>query len=141
MGELRGTPLIGFAGGPFTVASYMVEGGSSKELAKLKALMFSDPKAYHMLLEKLSTLTAAYLVEQVRQGADAVTIMDSWAGYLSPADYREYVLPHTRSMLTISGGGVPSSVTTRPETYTTPRSRSGRSSRSTCRVSSRNLSM
>jgi uroporphyrinogen decarboxylase len=98
--NLKGyVPLIGFAGGPFTVASYMVEGGSSKELAKLKGLMFSDPKAYHMLLEKLSTLTAAYLVEQVRQGADAVTIMDSWAGYLSPADYREFVLPHTRSVV------------------------------------------
>ncbi len=98
--NLKGyVPLIGFAGGPFTVASYMVEGGSSKELSKLKALMFSDPKAYHMLLEKLSTLTAAYLVEQARQGADALTLMDSWAGYLSPADYREYVLPHTRSVI------------------------------------------
>jgi uroporphyrinogen decarboxylase len=92
-------PLIGFAGGPFTVASYMVEGGSSKELARLKALMFSDPKSYHLLLTKLANLTAAYLIEQVRAGADAITIMDSWAGYLSPADYREFVLPHTRSVV------------------------------------------
>jgi uroporphyrinogen decarboxylase len=92
-------PLIGFAGGPFTVASYMVEGGSSKELSKLKGLMFSDPKAYHMLLEKLSNLTASYLIAQVAAGVNAVTIMDSWAGYLSPADYREYVLPHTRSVV------------------------------------------
>ncbi len=92
-------PLIGFAGGPFTVASYMVEGGSSKELAKLKGLMFSNPKAYHMLLEKLATITGAYLCEQIRQGVDAVTIMDSWAGYLSPSDYREFVFPHTRSVL------------------------------------------
>ena len=92
-------PLIGFAGGPFTVASYMVEGGSSKELAKLKGLMFSNPKAYHLLLEKLSMITGAYLCEQIRQGVHAVTIMDSWAGYLSPADYREYVFPHTRSVV------------------------------------------
>ncbi len=92
-------PLIGFAGGPFTVASYMVEGGSSKELAKLKALMFSDPKAFHMLLEKLATITGAYLCEQIRQGVHAVTIMDSWAGYLGPADYREFAFPHTRAVI------------------------------------------
>jgi uroporphyrinogen decarboxylase len=92
-------PLIGFAGGPFTVASYMVEGGSSKELAKLKALMFSDPKSFHMLLSKVANLTAAYLMEQIRQGVHAVTIMDSWAGYLSPADYRAFVMPHTLSVI------------------------------------------
>ena len=92
-------PLIGFAGGPFTVASYMVEGGSSKELARLKGLMFSDPGAYHMLLEKLATITAAYLGEQIRQGVHAVTIMDSWAGYLSPKDYREFVFSHTHSVI------------------------------------------
>ena len=92
-------PLIGFAGGPFTVASYMVEGGSSKELAKLKGLMFSNPNAYHRLLEKLSAITGAYLCEQIRQGVHAVTIMDSWAGYLSPKDYREFVQPHTRSVI------------------------------------------
>src|SRR5690606_22478200 len=90
---------IGFAGGPFTVASYMVEGGSSKELAHLKALMFSDPKSFHLLLEKISRLTAAYLIEKIRQGVHAVTIMDSWAGYLSPADYRAFVFPHTLSVV------------------------------------------
>ena len=93
-------PLIGFAGGPFTVASYMVEGGSSKELAKLKALMFSRPDAFRMLMDKLATVTAAYLAEQIRQGADAITIMDSWAGYLSPGDYREAVFPHTKKIVT-----------------------------------------
>jgi len=92
-------PLIGFAGGPFTVASYMVEGGSSKELSKLKGLMFSNPRAFHLLLEKLATITAAYLCEQIRQGVHAVTIMDSWAGYLSPGDYREFVFPHTRFVI------------------------------------------
>jgi uroporphyrinogen decarboxylase len=98
--DLKGAvPLIGFAGGPFTVASYMVEGGSSKELARLKGLMFSDPKSFHMLLEKVARLTGAYLIEQIRQGVHAVTIMDSWAGYLSPADYRAFVLPHTLSVV------------------------------------------
>ena len=74
----------------------MVEGGSSKELARLKALMFRNPAAFRTLLEKLSSVTAAYLVEQVNQGVDAVTVMDSWAGYLGPEDYRAHVLPHTR---------------------------------------------
>jgi uroporphyrinogen decarboxylase len=98
--ELRGNaPLIGFAGGPFTVASYMVEGGSSKELARLKAMMFSDPKSFHLLLSKVARLTGAYLLEQIRSGVHAVTIMDSWAGYLSPADYREFVMPHTLSVI------------------------------------------
>lgn len=93
-------PLIGFAGGPFTVASYMVEGGSSKELARLKALMFGKPAAFRTLLEKISSVTAAYLIEQVRHGADALTIMDSWAGYLGPEDYRAFVLPHTKAVVT-----------------------------------------
>jgi uroporphyrinogen decarboxylase len=92
-------PLIGFAGGPFTVASYMVEGGSSKELAKLKGLMFSNPAAYHRLLEKLVNITGAYLCEQIRQGVHAVTLMDSWAGCLGPEDYREFVFPHTRAVI------------------------------------------
>jgi uroporphyrinogen decarboxylase len=92
-------PLIGFAGGPFTVASYMVEGGSSKELAKLKGLMYSDPASYHLLLSKLSNLTASYLIEQARQGANALTIMDSWAGYLGPRDYREFAQPYTRRIV------------------------------------------
>lgn len=92
-------PLIGFAGGPFTVASYMVEGGSSKELARLKALLFQNPSALRTLLEKIASVTAAYLVEQVNQGVDAVTLMDSWAGYLGPEDYRAHVLPHTRGVI------------------------------------------
>lgn len=92
-------PLIGFAGGPFTVASYMVEGGSSKELARLKALLFTRPEVFHVLMTKLATVTAAYLCEQVRAGVDVLTIMDSWAGYLSPEDYREFVFPHTRAIV------------------------------------------
>jgi uroporphyrinogen decarboxylase len=92
-------PLIGFAGGPFTVASYMVEGGGSKELARLKALMFSRPASFRMLMEKIASVTAAYLVEQVNQGVDAVTLMDSWAGFLAPEDYRAFVAPHTREVI------------------------------------------
>lgn len=92
-------PLIGFAGGPFTVASYMVEGGSSKELARLKALLFSRPEAFAVLMGKLTSVTSAYLKEQGRQGADALTLMDSWAGYLGPDEYRDHVLPHTRRLI------------------------------------------
>ncbi|MDB5047655.1 MAG: uroporphyrinogen decarboxylase [Fibrobacteres bacterium] len=92
-------PLIGFAGGPFTVASYMVEGGSSKELARLKALMFSRPEVFTVLIGKLASVTSAYLREQVRHGADVITIMDSWAGYLGPEAYRALVFPHTRKII------------------------------------------
>ncbi len=92
-------PLIGFAGGPFTVASYMVEGGSSKELSKLKALLFSRPEVFAVLMRKLASVTSAYLREQARQGADVITIMDSWAGYLGPEEYRLHVLPHTRAVI------------------------------------------
>jgi uroporphyrinogen decarboxylase len=92
-------PLIGFAGGPFTVASYMVEGGSSKELARLKSLLFTRPEVFQVLMTKLATVTAAYLCEQIRAGVDVVTIMDSWAGYLSPEDYRGHVFPHTRAIV------------------------------------------
>jgi uroporphyrinogen decarboxylase len=92
-------PLIGFAGGPFTVASYMVEGGSSKELARLKALLFSRPEVFTTLIGKLASVTSFYLREQVRQGADILTIMDSWAGYLGPNEYRDLVLPHTRKII------------------------------------------
>ncbi|HKP96777.1 MAG TPA: uroporphyrinogen decarboxylase [Fibrobacteria bacterium] len=92
-------PLIGFAGGPFTVASYMVEGGSSKELARLKALMFSRPEVFTALMGKIASVTSAYLREQARQGADVLTLMDSWAGYLGPDAYRDLVLPHTRGII------------------------------------------
>ncbi len=92
-------PLIGFAGGPFTVASYMVEGGSSKELARLKSLLFTRPEVFQVLMTKLAEVTTAYLLEQIRSGVDVVTIMDSWAGYLSPDDYRGHVFPHTKGII------------------------------------------
>ena len=100
-------PLIGFAGGPFTVASYMVEGGSSKELARLKSLLFTRPEIFQVLMTKLASVTMAYLLEQVRSGVDVVTIMDSWAGYLSPEDYREHVFPHTRNIIATIKGAFP----------------------------------
>jgi uroporphyrinogen decarboxylase len=98
-------PLIGFAGGPFTVASYLVEGGPSKGYARTKALMWSDPVLWGQLMSRLSEIGHASLREQVDAGAAAVQIFESWGGALSPADYRGYVLPALRAML--SDLGVP----------------------------------
>ena len=86
-------PLIGFAGAPLTLASYMVEGGTSKSFAHLKGLMFSEPDAYRLLMDKIADTTAAYLNAQIEAGAQAVQLFDSWAGILSPDDFREYALP------------------------------------------------
>jgi uroporphyrinogen decarboxylase len=91
-------PLIGFAGGPFTVASYLVEGGPSKNFTKVKALMHGDPGLWHDLMERLGDLALASLRSQVDAGASAVQIFDSWAGILTPAHYRELVLPTTQRL-------------------------------------------
>ena len=101
-------PLIGFAGGPFTVASYLIEGGHSAQFAATKRLMSAEPEAWHRLLALLASLTAEYLRMQIEAGADAVQLFDSWIGVLAPEDYRRYVLPHTRSIFaTLAGNGVP----------------------------------
>jgi uroporphyrinogen decarboxylase len=101
-------PLIGFAGGPFTLASYLIEGGKSPNFAKTKKLMFGAPDAWHALLEKLAEVTRRYLRAQVAAGAQAVQLFDSWAGDLAPADYVEYVQPHTRHVLAdVENAGVP----------------------------------
>lgn len=92
-------PLIGFAGAPFTVASYLVEGGPSRNFVRTKALMHSDPTTWHELLEALAGICLASLRSQVEAGADAVQLFDSWAGALSRADYERYVLPATRHVL------------------------------------------
>ncbi len=106
--ELGGTPLIGFAGAPFTVASYLVEGGPSKEHAKTKAMMFGAPDVWDALLRKIAGISAAYLEVQVAAGASAVQLFDSWAGALTPADYRDNVLPHSARVLARAGAlGVP----------------------------------
>jgi uroporphyrinogen decarboxylase len=89
-------PLIGFAGAPFTLASYLVEGGPSKSYTRTKALMFGDEVTWHRLLERLSDITLASLRSQVARGAAAVQLFDSWAGALHPDDYERYVLPHSR---------------------------------------------
>jgi uroporphyrinogen decarboxylase len=99
VGELGDTPLIGFAGAPFTLASYLVEGGPSRDHARTKALMYGDEATWHALAGKLADLAAAYLRVQVAAGASAVQLFDSWAGSLSAADYERYVLPHSRKVL------------------------------------------
>jgi uroporphyrinogen decarboxylase len=91
--ELNGTPLIGFAGAPFTLAAYLVEGGGSKDYRQVKALMYRRPDLFAALLEKLADTVAAYLRLQVEAGADAVQLFDSWAGVLAPADYARFELP------------------------------------------------
>ena len=94
-GELD-VPLIGFAGAPFTLASYLIEGGSSKTLGRTKAAMHTDPVFWAALLDRLADIVIASLRAQVQAGASAVQVFDSWAGLLSPADYRRAVLPATR---------------------------------------------
>jgi uroporphyrinogen decarboxylase len=101
-------PLIGFAGGPFTLASYLVEGGKSANFAKTKKLMFGAPDAWHALMEKLAEVVRRYLRAQIAAGADAVQLFDSWVGDLAPADYVELVQPHTRRILQdVATTGVP----------------------------------
>jgi uroporphyrinogen decarboxylase len=106
--ELGGTPLIGFAGAPFTVASYLVEGGPSKDHALTKAMMYGAPDVWDALLTKIATIDAAYLKVQVEAGASAIQLFDSWAGALTPDDYRRSVMPHSAAVLSsVAGLGVP----------------------------------
>jgi len=101
--ELDGkVPLIGFSGAPFTLASYAIEGGSSRNYIKAKSLMYSEPKTWHTLMEKFSTAIGEYLQAQAAAGAQALQLFDSWMGALSPADYREFVLPHSRRAIEIA---------------------------------------
>lgn len=106
--ELGATPLIGFAGAPFTLASYLVEGGPSRTHAKTKALMYGAPDVWHALCERLAEITLEFLRVQVVAGVSAVQLFDSWAGALSEADYRRYVLPHSSAVLQgLAEAGVP----------------------------------
>lgn len=101
-------PLIGFCGAPFTTASYLVEGGSSKEFRHTKAMAFAEPALFGRLLESITTVLCDYLAEQVRAGADALQIFESWGAAFAPADYREHVLPHlARLVQSARGHGVP----------------------------------
>ena len=108
VGELGATPLIGFAGAPFTLASYLVEGGPSRDHARTKALMYGDPELWHDLCARLAVIAGEFLRLQVEAGASAVQLFDSWAGALSLRDYSEYVLPHSRAVLaSVEPTGVP----------------------------------
>jgi uroporphyrinogen decarboxylase len=89
-------PLIGFVGAPFTLASYCIEGGPSKDFARTKAMMYTAPEAWHTLCARLADMAGSYLRSQVAAGVDAVQVFDSWVGQLGPSDYREFALPHTR---------------------------------------------
>jgi uroporphyrinogen decarboxylase len=101
-------PLIGFAGAPFTLASYLVEGGKSAHFAKTKRLMYAEPDAWNALMGKLAEVVRRYLRKQIAAGADAVQLFDSWVGQLSPDDYREYVQPHVAHILKdVEKAGVP----------------------------------
>ena len=107
--ELAGrVPLIGFAGAPFTLASYAIEGGHSTSFAHTKALMYGAPKAWHAFCDRLAELIGEYLAAQVEAGVDVVQVFDSWVGQLNAHDYREFILPHTRRIFErIAPLGVP----------------------------------
>ncbi|HLQ56079.1 MAG TPA: uroporphyrinogen decarboxylase, partial [Streptosporangiaceae bacterium] len=106
--ELGATPLIGFAGGPFTLASYLVDGGPSKSFDKTKSLMYGNPQLWNALLRRLADITISFLQIQVAAGAAAVQLFDSWAGMVSPDDYRHAVLPHSRRIFSaLAASGVP----------------------------------
>ncbi|MFB9582300.1 MULTISPECIES: uroporphyrinogen decarboxylase [Streptomyces] len=107
-GELGSTPLIGFAGAPFTLASYLVEGGPSKNHEHTKALMYGDPELWADLLDRLAEITSAFLKVQIEAGASAVQLFDSWVGALPPADYRRSVMPASAKVLeSVASYGVP----------------------------------
>ncbi len=97
--RLGDTPLIGFAGAPFTLASYLIEGGPSRHFEHTKALMRSEPELWHTLADRLATMALTFLKVQLEAGADAVQLFDSWAGALSLREYREFVLPHSAKVL------------------------------------------
>ncbi len=102
-------PLIGFAGAPFTLASYAIEGGPSRDFSRTKALMYGSPQSWHRLAARLASVVAEYVVAQVEAGAQAIQIFDSWVGALTSSDYREFVLPHSaRIFEALASTGVPS---------------------------------
>ena len=101
-------PVIGFCGAPFTLASYMIEGGGSRHYVNTKTLMYSNPQAWDELLSKLVSVTSAYATAQVRAGADVTQVFDSWVGCLSVEDYRQYVLPRTTELIkSLKSSGAP----------------------------------
>jgi len=102
-----GIPLLGFAGAPFTLASYLIEGGASRDYRHTKAMMYRDPEAWRALVEHLARNLARYVNAQIAAGVQAVQIFDTWIGCLGPADYREFVLPYTRMLILEITPGTP----------------------------------
>ena len=101
-------PVIGFCGAPFTLASYMIEGGGSRNYVHTKSLMYRDPEAWNELMRRLIRVLSPFAAAQVQAGADAIQVFDSWVGCLSPADYARFVLPHTRTLIAeLKATGVP----------------------------------
>ena len=97
--DLNGrVPLIGFAGAPFTLASYLIEGGASRTFLKTKTLMYREPQTWRALMQKLSDVIADYVCAQAAAGAQAIQLFDSWIGALSPDDYRRYALPYSQAI-------------------------------------------
>ncbi len=106
--ELNGrVALIGFSGAPFTLASYITEGGGSRNYVFTKSMMYREPATWHLLMEKLADMVIVYLNDQIKAGAQAVQVFDSWVGCLSQADYREFVLPHQKRLLASLDPAVP----------------------------------
>jgi uroporphyrinogen decarboxylase len=106
--ELNGrVPLIGFSGAPFTLASYITEGGGSRNYVFTKSMMYREPETWHLLMEKLTDMVIVYLNDQIKAGVQAVQVFDSWVGCLSSADYREFVLPHQRRLMASLDRAVP----------------------------------
>jgi uroporphyrinogen decarboxylase len=100
-------PLIGFAGAPWTLASYMIEGGGSKSFAEIKTLAYKEPRVLHRLLEKLASTISSYLLFQIEAGAQVVQLFDTWAGELNRSDYEEFALPYTQKIFEEVGNRVP----------------------------------
>ena len=108
VGELGGKPLIGFAGAPFTLASYLIEGGPSKNHDRTKTMMYGNPELWHALMGRLAAIATTFLKVQAEAGASAVQLFDSWVGVVSPEDYRHAILPHTRRIFSaLAPYGVP----------------------------------
>jgi uroporphyrinogen decarboxylase len=101
-------PLIGFAGAPFTCATYLIEGGSSKTFWETKKMMYTQPELFHQLMDKISKCTVLYLQSQARAGAQALQIFDSWAGILAPCDFEQFALPYVKTIIAgLKGTGLP----------------------------------
>ncbi|MBW6486783.1 MAG: uroporphyrinogen decarboxylase [Syntrophobacterales bacterium] len=106
--ELNGVvPLIGFSGAPFTLASYITEGGGSRNYLFTKTMMYREPATWHLLMEKLTDMVIVYLNDQIKAGVQAVQVFDSWVGCLSQVDYREFVLPHQKRLMASLDASVP----------------------------------